>query len=201
MSISRLVLVFALAALLPGLQPPTTGAETAAPDAPWQITCVDCPKWFGELTDRGLRLDAAGNPHVAYGGDHLYYARYDGIAWRYETADAASAAGAAASLALNAAGWPAISYFDAFNQDLKFAVRGPAGWHTATVDTGGVGGAVGAASALALDAQGRPHIAYVDSTRQTVKYAQRGPTGWRIEQICPLLAPVRQWRRFYSNFE
>ncbi len=189
MSVARLMLVIVLAGAVMSQRAPGVAAEPLPPPPAWQITCVDCPKWFGGLTDRSLRLDAAGNPHVAYGGDHLYYARYDGIAWRYETADPAPVVGAPASLALNAAGWPAISYFDGLNQDLKFAVRGPAGWHTSTVDTGGVGGAVGGASALALDAQGRPHIAYVDSTRQTVKYASRGPTGWRIEQIGAIHRP------------
>jgi len=38
----------------------------------WLVECVDCPKYFSNMTDRSLRLDAAGHPHIAYGGDHLY---------------------------------------------------------------------------------------------------------------------------------
>jgi len=40
----------------------------------WRIECVDCPKQFSDMTDRSLRLDDGGHPHIAYGGKHLYYA-------------------------------------------------------------------------------------------------------------------------------
>ncbi|MCB9133102.1 MAG: hypothetical protein H6647_19445 [Anaerolineales bacterium] len=151
----------------------------------WQITCVDCPKWFGELTDHSLRLDAAGHPHVAYGGDHLYYATHDGTTWHYETVDLSSAVGSAASLALDAVGRPSISYYDANNQDLKFAYRDNSGWHTETVDSEGLGGVIGVTTALDLDADGRAHIAYADGTHQMLNYARRGTSGWQLEEVGP----------------
>ena len=63
-------------------------------------------KWFQDPGVHYLRLDAAGYPHIAYGGDHLYYTRYDGIGWRYETVDGAEHVGAGASLALDSEGAP-----------------------------------------------------------------------------------------------
>lgn len=192
MSIPRLVLTLVLAAPLLGVYLPGAAAQPQ-PDTPeqaWQITCVDCPKWFNELTDRGLRLDAAGNPHIAYGGDHLYYAAQDGASWRHETADPAPGVGVGASLVLNATGRPMISYFDSVNRRLKFAVRGPAAWRTETVDAGGTNGAWGSDTALDVDSRGRPHIAYLDASSQSVKYALRGAAGWRVEQVGALNTPV-----------
>ena len=61
--------------------------QAADLEGDWVIECVDCPKHFDAMTDRSLRLDSDGNPHIAYGGDHLYYAWYDGAEWQYETAD------------------------------------------------------------------------------------------------------------------
>jgi len=177
------MLVIVLVGAVMSQRAPRVAAEPLPPTPAWQITCVDCPKLFGELTDRGLRLDFAGHPHIAYGGDHLYYATHDGSAWRYETVDSSSAVGSAASLALDAAGRPAISYYDALNQDLKFAYRDGSGWHTQTVDSGGPGGDVGMTTALGLDANGRAHIAYSDGTHQSVKYARRGTSGWQLEPI------------------
>ena len=80
----------------------------AALDVPgkWVIECADCPKQFTEMSNRSLRLDADGHPHIAYGEDHLYYAWYDGADWHYETADAAPNVGAHAALALDGSGYP-----------------------------------------------------------------------------------------------
>ena len=64
------------------------------------------------MSDRSLRLDSEGHPHIAYGGKHLYYAWHDGVEWHYETVDGAYEVGMFASLALDAAGRPHISYYD-----------------------------------------------------------------------------------------
>ena len=144
---------------------------------------MDCPRWIGGLTEHTLRLDGNGNPHLAYGGDHLYYATYDGTAWHYETVDKSPMVGASASLALDQASQPHISYYDGLNQDLKFAFRDIAGWHVETVDTGGDGGDVGGVTALAVDPGGHAHVIYLDATNRTLKYAYRDEAGWQIEQF------------------
>ena len=57
----------------PGEATPMDAASTdSAASRGWLVECVDCPKYFSNMTDRSLRLDAAGHPHIAYGGDHLY---------------------------------------------------------------------------------------------------------------------------------
>ena len=43
--------------------------------AAWQIETVDDgTRLFTSMNERSVALDAEGNPHFAYGGDHLYYA-------------------------------------------------------------------------------------------------------------------------------
>ena len=99
------------------------------PDAgQWKIHCADCPKMFEEMGDRSLRLDAAGRGHIAYGGDHLYYAWHDGATWQFETADGAPGVGQYASLALDSAGRPHIAYYDSVARDLRYARRDAGGW-------------------------------------------------------------------------
>ncbi len=182
MTTRHFISTFLVVALLaPGMtltQPAAPGSSGA-----WRISCVDCPKWFGELTDRSLRLDAAGHPHIAYGGDHLYYAYHDGNMWRYETADWAPGVGSSPSLDLNSSDQPHIAYHDSQNGDLKYAFRDGAGWHVMTVDTGAADSPVGETARLGLDSAGQPHIVYSDNSNYALKYAFLEPTGWRVEQV------------------
>jgi hypothetical protein len=100
----------------------------------WVTTSVDVSKTFMDMRDNSLALDAAGNPHVAYGGDHLYYAHHDGTGWHIETVDAGLQVGAYASLQLDAAGRPHIAYYDQANDDLEYAYYDGAAWQLQTVD-------------------------------------------------------------------
>ncbi len=167
-------------ALLPGL---SASPAAAQPPGHWEIACVDCPRWFGDLTDHSLRIDAAGHPHVAYGGDHLYYAYHDGSTWHYETADESPGVGSSAALDLDPAGRPYIAYYDSLNQDLKLAFRDGAGWHVTTVDTGGTDGVVGVITRLAVGVDGQPHIVYLDYSQGSLRYAHPGPQGWLVEDF------------------
>ncbi len=56
------------------------GAQGTRAAPGWNIQTVGAPaqKWFQAVGARYLQLDAAGNPRLAYGGDHLYYAWSDG---------------------------------------------------------------------------------------------------------------------------
>ena len=121
----------------------------------WVIECVDCPKQFLRMTDRSLRLDAEGHPHIAYGKDHLYYAWHDGANWHYETVDGSPGVGEDASLALDESRYPHISYRDDTNRDLKYTYQDDSGWHIETVDSEGN---VGWCISLALDESAYPHI-------------------------------------------
>jgi hypothetical protein len=48
--------------------------------ASWKIEAVDAPKYFGHsYYPLSLAVDKNNNPHMTYGGDHLYYAYHNGI--------------------------------------------------------------------------------------------------------------------------
>ncbi|MEA3396856.1 MAG: hypothetical protein U9R05_05285, partial [Chloroflexota bacterium] len=57
------------------------------PPPTWHSECVDCPPYIDNITQGSIALDSAGHPHVAYGGDNLYYAWHDGTGWQVEVAD------------------------------------------------------------------------------------------------------------------
>jgi len=151
--------------------PPTTG---------WHIECVDCPKYFTEMTDRALALDTNGWPHVVYGGNHLYYARFDGTQWRMETVDSTDGVGRHASLALDSANYPHISYYDAVNKDLKYASWDGSNWTVQTIDNGED---VRFGASLALDSADRPHLVYYDQTDHKIYYTHWNGSAWTIETI------------------
>ncbi|MCU0611440.1 MAG: hypothetical protein MUE60_06585, partial [Candidatus Eisenbacteria bacterium] len=125
----------------------------------WEIEVVDNGKQFSNMTDRSLRLDAQGHPHVAYGEDWLYYGFFDGLEWHYEVADSSPRVGQYASLALDSSGCPHISYYDERNGDLKYACREAAGWYTQTIDATGD---VGLSTSITLGSSGLPRISYSD---------------------------------------
>lgn len=152
----------------------------------WHLECADCPKQF-MASDRSLRLDGNGHPHIAYGGDHLYYAWYDGAGWHYETVDSAPKVGSSASLALDAGGSPHISYYDRGNGNIKYAHWQNGAWDIQSLDR-----AVEGSGSLALDTAGRPHISYYSNdegpspsglTTYTVKYASWTGSSWNIQTL------------------
>ncbi len=169
---------------LPGIP----GAAVAFDVAGWKIECIDCPKSFGGMTDRHLRLDAAGNPHVAYGGDNLYYARYDAgaRAWVFETADPAPGVGSSASLAFDAQGRPHIAYHDTAAGCLKYAWRDVGGWHSEVADDPPSGSA-GSYTSIALEADGTPHISYaymnLTFNISQVRHAYRRAGVWQVDTV------------------
>ena len=155
--------------------------EVSASRWVWSIQQVDAPKHFAYMTDRSLALDGNAHPHIAYGGDHLYYAYYDGSNWHRETVDSSPGVGSHAAIAVT--GTTAItvhiSYYDAVNGGLKYARRDASGrWITKTVD---YNGDVGQYTSIALDGQGRPHISYYDATNGNLKYAYWDGNQWRKE--------------------
>ncbi len=160
--------------------PPVTDISTPAlatsTGSQWLVECVDCPKAFAPLTDHSLRLDADGHPHVAYGGDHLYYSWHDGTQWLDVTVDAASGAGRAASLALDEWNFPHIGYLG--DGAVKYAAYDGATWYVDTVDSGQD---FGQALSLALDSHGRPHVSY--SSSGALKYAWHDGATWHVETV------------------
>lgn len=74
------VVLFLLLLILPVVlnpvraQGPTGIQDKTTDSAPFITTTVDDVRTFGHVGNRSLALDAAGRPHIAYGGDHLYHA-------------------------------------------------------------------------------------------------------------------------------
>jgi hypothetical protein len=93
-----LVMVFSLTAS--GVQAQSSddiSMPAAADPLYWEVQRVDDPPLYAYMTDRNLRLDANNIPHIAYGGDHLYYATLVGGIWQVEIVDASEGVGMFAS--------------------------------------------------------------------------------------------------------
>ncbi|HEX9029957.1 MAG TPA: hypothetical protein VF823_12335, partial [Anaerolineales bacterium] len=135
----RLAILLSVMVML-SLASATVLSASAAPEVGsivWIRQRVDAPQLFFNMTDRSLRFDSNGNPRIAYGGDHLYYANYDGTKWNLTTVDGAFGTGQYASLAVNRASGntPYISYYDSLSQSLKFATLAGSSWQVQTIDS------------------------------------------------------------------
>jgi hypothetical protein len=102
------------------------------------------------------------------------------VNWYIETADSTTNVGRYSSIALDSSGYPHISHFQHYVDDLKYAYKDANGWHTLTVDSAGD---VGYYTAIALDSSGYPHISYMDYGNKDLKYAYKDANGWHIETI------------------
>ena len=147
--------------------------ETSPPGDPvavvpgaWQPEPVDAPKKFSDLSDRSIQVDADGVIHIVYGGDHLYYARFEEGAWQTQTVDDAPWVGEAAVLALDALGHPHIGYVDRARNQVLYSRFDGVAWQKSVVATLPY---APSALALALDATGDPHFAYVARLEPTAE--------------------------------
>jgi hypothetical protein len=159
----------------------------------------DGPSWQEEIVDQAahaepyssLAFDGQGTPYVSFFIHvqaspqywQLKVAHYDGTAWQSEVVTTGRE-GAENSLALDANGYPHISYASCdytHNEcDLGYTCFDGTAWQSLIVDAAGD---VGGHNALAVDAAGHPHIAYSDATQGTVKYAWYDGTAWHIEAV------------------
>jgi len=165
------------------------GAAPPPADGFWTTECVNCPPYASpdSLTERSLKIDGQGMPHIALGGRDLLHVWHNGQTWRSEVADFGLGLGIDhPSLALDAAGRPHISYYSGVDRSLRYAYRSAAGWQVETVEMG-LGYYAGRTS-LALDAAGRPAIAYTVSdssstSNRTVKYAYKNGSDWVTQLV------------------
>ena len=126
-----LIIVFSLVALAAYPAAAQTETTPAAPELSWTIRTVDDPPNLIGLTDRTTRFDGSGNPHIAFGGDHLYYARWNpsNSSWYIITVDSSLNVGSYASLAVDSLGNPRIAYYDETNGALRFAYSQNGGYN------------------------------------------------------------------------
>jgi len=138
-----------------------------------------------------LAFDSSGKPAISYydatNGD-LKYARYNGSKWVGaaasssvpDTVDNSGDVGRYTSLAFDGSGNPAISYYDATNDDLKYAHWNGTVWEREPVDSAGD---VGSYTSLAFDSSGNPAISYHDATNGDLKYAYWTYCEWHTEPV------------------
>jgi hypothetical protein len=190
-----LLLLFAL--LFQAAQPalavpnadPEAGEGTTGAEATWALYQIDASHNFYNLTDRSLKFDTNGYPHVAYGGKNLYYAWYNGTTWNKVIVDSSDGVGEYAALALDSNNLPRISYYDSANRSLKFAYYNGVSWQILTLESPSITttdlspanlerlnpglddyqimaypqGVVGIHTSIAVDSTNRVHITYMDT--------------------------------------
>ncbi|MCF6158792.1 MAG: hypothetical protein E3K32_09515 [wastewater metagenome] len=150
----------------------------------WDMETIDSSGDISNFYPRAMAIDSNNYPHIVYGGDHLYYAYYDGNSWNYETVDSSIEAGYYASIALDSSDKAHISYYhnNSKRKNLKYATNASGSWEKRTVDSKGD---VGRFSGIAVDLSGRIHIVYYGATNKHLKYATAisfsGP--WKKETI------------------
>ncbi len=157
----------------------------------WSLVTVDAAGEVGH--NPSIAVDASRNPMISYydwTNQDLKFAICDLSAsangncdqtgdWSTVTVDAEGSVGWTSSIAVDANGDPLISYHDATNKDLKFAMCDLSAsangncdqtgdWSTVTVDAEGE---VGPDPSIAVDANGNPMIPYCDWANQDLKFA------------------------------
>jgi len=153
----------------------------------WQTQTVDSAGVVGYYTS--LALDSADRPHIAYcrmDPDNpslcmdLVYARYDGTSWITTTVNTGYM-GQYASLALDAADRPHISYYNSSNSQVRYAAYDGSAWHIEVI-ADDVGTQLEGTS-LALSSAGLPHIAYYDGHQLELRYARYDGADWQTETV------------------
>ncbi|MEA1902316.1 MAG: hypothetical protein U9N56_02195 [Actinomycetota bacterium] len=136
-----------------------------------------------------LAVDGAGSPSLAYydanEGDLVFGHLVDG-SWSLERVAEEGDVGKYSSLAYDAEGRPALTFFrqtGATEGEVVFAVRSDRAWTTETVGSLGAFSEDNARrnSSLAFDSQGRAHVVFSDT--EGVWYSIRGDAGWETQQI------------------
>ncbi len=135
----------------------------------WQNDIIDNHGENCNVFRRGLVLDAAGNPHVAYslhacwGSSPIKYAVREDGTWSFSTVDGNVYSSADCCLVLDTTGAPHVVYGTGYsmsggNSELRYAHLDDGGnWVVEVIDADGDAGEI---NGLALDSQGYLHVVY-----------------------------------------
>jgi len=147
----------------------------------WKTEAADGPKYFSYIYSRAIAVDSSGNPHMAYGEDHLYYAYHDGGSWQYETVDSAGGVGEYAAIAIDSSDHVHISYYDTTNRDLKYATNASGSWVTEVV---GISGENKGSPSIAIDSSDHVHVSYINGyPYNDLKHATYASGSWVTEIV------------------
>lgn len=153
----------------------------------WDLTVVDRGSTILGDTgyDPSMVMDPAGKPFIAYRDGKHYatlMAAHQNVsgAWNITKVDNGGSmtadTGYYPSVALDSAGYPHISYYDADNGNLRYASWDGTTWKLETLDAKGD---VGAYSSLAIDSHNQPYISYYDATTHTLRFTTKNPATQR----------------------
>ncbi len=143
---------------------------------------------IGEFSD--IALDVEGRLHICYynrNSKKLMYLRrdYPEAEFPVDVSETIAFAvyadlGQFASIALDSAGRPHVSYYAASGKVLRHAVRtGSNTWTNETVPSAAAAGSdVGKYTSIAIDAGDVVHISYIDDTADDLRYARKVGSTW-----------------------
>jgi hypothetical protein len=147
----------------------------------WVEDCIDCPRYFHNLTNRSAVLDSSDLPHVAYGGDHLYYGYLNSAGtWRSEVVDASYSVGSHAALVLDSSENPHIIYYDSANRTLKYAYHDGVEWQ---IESFPFGSLTDPQLSLAIDSTDRVHVTFYNDVAGDLIYGVITGTGVYFEVV------------------
>jgi hypothetical protein len=151
----------------------------------WVVVVVESDEDVGQYTS--IAVNSSGDPVISYydaTNQNLKFAVCDLSAtdcdqtadWNKTAVDTDGDVGQYTSIAVNSSGDPVISYYDATNQNLKFAVCDlsatdcdqTADWNKTAVDADGD---VGQYTSIAVNSSGDHMISYYDVTNTDLKFA------------------------------
>jgi hypothetical protein len=136
-----------------------------------------------------IAIDSHDIVHISYydwGGDLKYATGYPSGPWDIQTVDSAVYVQlyfysiVNTSIATDSNNKVHISYYDATNDDLKYATNASGSWVTQTIDSAGD---VGGYTSIAVDSNNNVHISYYDATNGNLKYATNASGSWVTQTV------------------